>query len=239
MPIVLGAHNCGFGPAAELVAVSRLLRDHEWVFVGDGVAAAFARRNPDAFDDIREMSGSPADSFSRGELLQVAATAPHYLLAPGLTALHESLALDRLPLAIHEQHAAHVYTMRELDGTEFGRGAARFGDVLPDHPVPEDDFAGTAARVEIAARIREDDDLYAVFRRTFNERIEHYVSLTSTQRREGVEEPRKLLDGEPVQSVLARIFAEETGHPAATRSTCTWPSSGYKGGADGMRLSNP
>ncbi|WP_223184229.1 hypothetical protein [Streptomyces sp. CBMA152] len=440
MRIVMGAQNCGFGPAAELVAVSRLLRDHERVFVGDGVAAAFARRNPDAFDDIREKSESaeidellhttdqvvsvmdadlvlqavvagrpvvmvdslfgfwqlqlapaeirelcatmPRTSYAaandhlaglspherivaahllathsvvqnfpgvtqraaeftalgggpvihltgsiidteglrttaRGsepahdllinvggfknflldfdvnnayvrlllrwipdllldwprfrsvlvcggpfggerqrtvtvagrqaacrflqqrELLQVAATAPHYLLAPGLTALHESLALDQLPMAIHEQHAAHVYTMRELDGTEFGRGAARFGDVLPDHPVPEDDFAGTAALVEIAARVREDDDLYAVFRRTFNERIEHYVSLTSTQRREGVEELRKLLDGEPVQSVLARIFAEETGHPAATRSTCTWPSSGYKGGADGMSLSNP
>lgn len=415
----MGAQNCGFGPAAELVAVSRLLPGHERVFVGDGVAAAFARRNPDAFDDIRVTTGThgtagtagtmsamvddlvasgdqvvsvmdadlvvrsvvagrpvvmvdsllsfwrigrpltrirdlcasmPRSSFAAAdrhlselspherviaahllathsvvqnfpgvarrmaelaglgtgltmyatgsvvdleglrnvprdaepeydllvnvggfknflldfdvnndyvlllhrwigdllrdwhrfsrvlvcggpfgehrertvqvagrqahcrflpqrELLRHVASTPHYLLAPGLTALHESTALGRLPLAIHEQHYAHVFTLRQLDGTLFGRTAARFADAVPRHRIPEDDFAGTAALVGIAGRVREDDDLYARFRRTFNERIERHVALTPAQRRQGVTELRDVLGGDPISSVMAEIIA--------------------------------
>ncbi|KOT42696.1 hypothetical protein ADK41_07910 [Streptomyces caelestis] len=413
MRIVMGAQNCGFGPASELVAVSRLLSDHERVFVGSGVAATFTRRNPDAFDTIREIEATrgragaelvddlletgdqvvsvmdadlalrsviarrpvvmvdslfgfwrlgrplarirdlcatlprssyvaadrhlaalsshervvaahllathsvvqnfpgvperaaefaalgagsaihltgpiidlealrntPLDAepeydllvnvggfknflldfdvnndylrllhhwipdllrdwprFSRvlvcggpfdghrersvsvagrradcrllpqRDLLRAVASTPDYLLAPGLTALHESMVLGRLPLGIHEQHYAHVYTLRRLGGTLFGRNAGRFADVLPHHRLPEDDLAGTAALVEIAGRVQEDEELYSVFRRTFNERIEHYVSLTPARRRHGVEELRRLLGGEPVHEVLARIL---------------------------------
>lgn len=136
----------------------------------------------------------------------MAASTPDYLMAPGLTALHEALALGRLPLAIHEQHYAHVFTMRALDRTGFGRSGGRFTDVVPDHPLPEDDFAGTAALVELAGRIRKDDELYARYRRTFNERIEHYVSLTPSQRRHGVEELGRLLGGEPVHAVMDGIL---------------------------------
>ncbi len=407
----MGAQNCGFGPAAELVAVSRLLSGHERIFVGDGVAAAFARRNADAFDDIRETSGTastvldgllercdqvvsvmdadlvvravvagrpvvmvdslltfwqvgrplteirdlcermPRDSFAAAdrhlgalspherviaahllathsvvqnfpgvpqrmaelidpgggmgpamhvtgsvidveglrslprdaepeydllinvggfknflldfdvnndylrllhrwvvdllrdwrrfarvlvcggpfgahreqtvtaanrraecrfvpqrELLRHVASTPHHLLAPGLTALHESIALAQLPLAIHEQHYAHVFTVRQLDGTLFGRMAGRFADVLPHHHLSEDDFAGTADLVRIAGRIREDDELYARFRQTFNERIERYVSLTPAQREQGVKELRDVLGGDPISSVMARVI---------------------------------
>ena len=140
------------------------------------------------------------------ELLQVAAGTPDYLMAPGLTALHESIALGRLPLAIHEQHYAHVFTMRALDGTRFGRSGGRFTDVVPGHPLPEDDLAGTAALVQLAGRIRKDDELYARYRRTFNERIEHYVSLTPPQRQHGVEELGRLLGGEPVHTVMSGIL---------------------------------
>ncbi|MEV5548314.1 hypothetical protein AB0L35_19680 [Streptomyces sp. NPDC052309] len=413
MRIVMGAQNCGFGPVSELVAVSRPLHEHERVFVGDGVAAVFARRNPDAFDTLYDTSGlsenarsaviddllrgsdhvisvmdaelvlrsvvarrpvtmvdslfsfwqltqpparirdlcatMPRSSFAAAgqhlsglsphervvaahllathsvvqnfpgvteraaglaapgegpeihltgsivdveglrnvtrtaepehdlliniggfknflldfdvnddyvrllhrwipdllrdwprfrrvlvcggpfgegrertvraaggradcrllpqrELLQVVAGTADYLLAPGLTALHESIALGRLPLAIHEQHYAHVFTLRALDGTLFGRGAGRFTDVVPSHPLPEDDFAGTAALVELAGRVREDGELYATYRRTFNERIEQYLSLTPPQRRHGVEELGKLLDGDPVHSVMTEIL---------------------------------
>ncbi|MFF2076776.1 hypothetical protein ACFVXG_18690 [Kitasatospora sp. NPDC058162] len=416
MRILMGAQNCGFGPAAELVAVSRLLHGHRRVFVGDGVAALFARRHPDAFDEIHEIPGAaasdvtdrqladcdqvvsvmdaelvlraavagrpvtmvdslfgfwqltrplrrirdlcaalPRTSFAAAahhlsgltpherviaahllathglvqnfpgvtermadfaalggtgpqlhltgslvdleglrnaprdaepdcellvnvggfqnflldfeanddylhllrrwlpdllrdwsrfprvlvcggpfaghrehtvtavgrravcrflpqrELLRKVATTPHYLLTPGLTALHESLALGRLPLGLHEQHYAHLFTVRRLGGTLFGRTAGRFADVLPDHAVPEDDFAGTAALVEIAGRIREDDGLYARFRRTVNERIEQYVSLTPAQQRSGVDELRTALDGEPLPSVLARTIPRPVG----------------------------
>ncbi|MER5554264.1 hypothetical protein ABT001_21770 [Streptomyces sp. NPDC002793] len=413
MRIVMGAQNCGFGPVAELVAVSRGLHGHERVFVGDGVAAVFARRNPDAFDAVHDTGGmtgevaaETTDALLRGsdhvisvmdaelvirsvvagrpvtmvdslfsfwqlalplarihercvtmprsglaaaeqhlaglsphervvaahllathsvvqnfpgvteratefaalgtgprthltgpivdvegvrdvarttgpehdllinvggfknflldfdvnddylrllhrwlpdllrdwprfrrvlvcggpfgegrertvsaaggtadcrllrqrELLQAVASTPDCLMAPGLTALHESIALGRLPLAIHEQHYAHVFTMRALDGTEFGRSGGRFADVVPDHPLPEDDFAGTAALVGLAGRIRKDEELYARYRRTFNERIEHHVSLTPAQRRHGVAELGRLLGGEPVHAVMAGIL---------------------------------
>lgn len=423
MRIVMGAQNCGFGPAAELVAVSRLLSGHERIFVGDGVAAAFARRNADAFDEIRETTGSastvidgllegcdqvvsvmdaelvvqsvvagrpvvmvdsllsfwqlrrpltgirdlcdsmPRSSFAAADrhlgalspherviaahllathgvvqnfpgvpqrmaelvgpgegmgpamhvtgsvidveglrnlprdaepeydllinvggfknflldfdvnndylrllhrwlvdllrdwrrfarvlvcggpfgahreqtvtaagrqaecrfvpqraLLRHVASTPHYLLAPGLTALHEAIALAQLPLAIHEQHYAHVFTVRQLDGTLFGRMAGRFADVLPHHHIAEDDFAGTADLVRIAGRIREDDELYAGFRQTFNERIEQYVSLTPEQREQGVKELRNVLDGDPISSVMARIVpAPHAPAPAPRR----------------------
>ncbi|MEU7136541.1 hypothetical protein [Streptomyces sp. NPDC046261] len=431
MRIVMGAQNCGFGPAAELVAVSRLLRGHERIFVGDGVAAAFARRHADAFDEIHEITGAsgtagtasaaidglvkesdqvvsvmdadlvvrsvvtdrpvvmvdsllsfwqvgrplahirdlcasmPRRSFAAADrhlgtlspherviaahllathsvvqnfpgvthrtaeladagggagpvthvtgsvidveglrvlrdlprvaepeydllinvggfknflldfdvnndylrllhrwvadllrdwrrfthvlvcggpfgahreqtvtaagrkadyrfvrqraLLRHVASTPHYLLAPGLTALHESIALAQLPLAIHEQHYAHVFTVRQLDGTLFGRMASRFADVLPHHRISEDDFAGTADLVRIAGRIREDDELYARFRRTFNERIEHYLSLTPAQREQGVKELRGVLDGDPISAVMARIIP--TPHPHTPTGT--------------------
>ncbi|WP_232265798.1 hypothetical protein [Streptomyces pactum] len=144
------------------------------------------------------------------ELLRAVASTPDHLLAPGLTALHETTALGRLPLAIHEQHYAHVFTMRALDGTLFGRSGCRFADVVPGHRLPEDDFAGTAALVELAGRVLEDDGLYARYRRTFNERIEHYVSLSPAQRRQGVEELGKLFDGEPVHAVMSDIL-DRTG----------------------------
>ncbi|MHA7960160.1 hypothetical protein ACX9I7_20625 [Streptomyces sp. L500] len=404
MRIVMGAQNCGFGPVAELAAVSRLLAGHERVFVGDGVAASFARANPDVFDDIRPVSGSvdalvesgdhvvsamdadlalravvarrpvvmvdslfgfwrlgrplarirdlceglprsgyaAADAHLRGlspherivaahllatdsvvqnfpgidarlaefaalgsgpavhltgaiidhtglpapgaappeydllvnvggfrnflldfesnndylsllgrrledlprdwprfrrvlvcggpfagrrgrtvsfagrettfrclpqrELLRQVVNTPAYLMAPGLTALHEALALDRLPLALHEQHYAHVFTVRRLGGTLFGRTANRFSDVVPYDDVPEEDFAGTAALVRIAGRVRADEGLYAAYRRSFNERVERHLSLTPAQRRDGVRELRDVLGGEPVSSVVARIF---------------------------------
>jgi hypothetical protein len=154
------------------------------------------------------VAGRRADCrlLRQRDLLRAVASTPGYLLAPGLTALHESMALGRLPLGIHEQHYAHVYTLRRLDGTLFGRNAGRFADVLPHHRIPEDDFAGTAALVEIAGRVREDDELYAAFRRTLNERIEHHLSLTPARRRHGVEELRRLLGGESVQAVLAGIL---------------------------------
>ncbi|KIZ15535.1 hypothetical protein [Streptomyces natalensis] len=140
------------------------------------------------------------------ELLRHAATTPHSLLAPGLSALNETTLLGQLPLALHEQHYAHTFTVRNLAGTLFGQLAGRFADVLPGHALPEDDYAGTQALVAVAGRIFQDDDLYARFRGTFNERIERYLFLTPKQRREGVTELRRALDGPPAPSVVASIL---------------------------------
>ncbi|MFD0382743.1 hypothetical protein ACFQ2B_11275 [Streptomyces stramineus] len=410
MRIVMGAQNCGFGPAAGLVAVSRLLAGHERIFVGDGVAAAFARRNADAFDAVRDTAGAGPAAID--ELLRTsdrvvsvmdAALALRAVVAgrpvvmvdsllsfwqltrplAGIRALCASMprssfhAADRhlSSLSAHERViAAHLLAThsvvqnfpgvgeraaelagpggtgpvvhvtgpiidvdglrglphtarsraepeydllvniggfknflldfdvnndylrllhrwtgdllrdwprfprvlvcggpfgehREQDISAAGRHAtcrflpqraccgrwpalpttcslrgsrrstrrwrsggcpwrstssttrtsspcggsaarssagrpSRFADVLPEQRIPEDDVAGTAALVEIA-RIREDDGLYARFRRTFNERIERYVSLTPAQRRAGVAELRDALGGEPLSSALA------------------------------------
>ncbi|MFI9202924.1 hypothetical protein [Streptomyces sp. NPDC053048] len=140
------------------------------------------------------------------ELLRHVARTPHSFLAPGLSALHETTLLGRFPLALHEQHYAHTFTVRNLADTLFGRLAARFTDVLPGHPLPEDDYSGTQALVAVAGRILEDDRLYARFRRTFNQRIEQYLALSPQQRATGVTELRRLLDGPPAPAVIASIL---------------------------------
>ncbi|WP_448323774.1 hypothetical protein [Streptomyces sp. DSM 41493] len=145
------------------------------------------------------------------ELLRQVARTPHYLLAPGLSALHEATFLGRLPLGLPEQHYAHVFTLRHLAGTLFGDQAGRFTDVLPGHALPEDDYAGTEALVAVASRIREDDGLYAKFRATFNERLERYLHLTPEQRRNGAAELRHVLDGPPAASVIAALLASRHG----------------------------
>ncbi|RLU83059.1 hypothetical protein CTZ27_29195 [Streptomyces griseocarneus] len=58
-----------------------------------------------------------------------------------------------------------------------------------------------------ARRVLHDDDLYARFRGTFNERIEQYLSLTPEPRHGGVGELRSVLDGPPAPSVIASILA--------------------------------
>ncbi|WP_229899029.1 hypothetical protein [Streptomyces hiroshimensis] len=140
------------------------------------------------------------------ELLRQVAKTPYSLLAPGLSALNESTLLGQLPLALHEQHYAHTFTIRNLADTLFGRLAGRFTDVLPGHALPEEDYSGTEALVAVAGRILEDDNLYARFRSTFDERIEQYLSLTPEQRCAGVAELRHLLDGPPAPSVIASIL---------------------------------
>ncbi|GHC39452.1 hypothetical protein [Streptomyces cinnamoneus] len=140
------------------------------------------------------------------ELLRQVARTPHSLLAPGLSALNEATLLGRLPLALHEQHYAHTFTVRNLADTLFGHLAGRFADVLPGHTLPEDDYAGTGALMAVAGRVRRDDDLYARFRSTFNARIEQYLSLTPAQQREAVAELRHCLDGPPAPSVIVSIL---------------------------------
>ncbi|MBH1937651.1 hypothetical protein I5Q34_25840 [Streptomyces sp. AV19] len=159
---------------------------------------------------LRTAAGRRVDRrfLPQRELLRHVARTPHYLLAPGLSALHEATLLGRLPLGLHEQHYAHTFTVRHLVDTLFGRLAGRFADVLPGHAPPEDDHAGTEALVAVAGRIREDDGLYARFRRTFNERLERYFALTPEQRRDGAAELRALLDGPPAPAVIAGLLED-------------------------------
>jgi hypothetical protein len=139
------------------------------------------------------------------EFLRQAASIEHHLMAPGLTALHEAMALDRFPLALPEQHYAHVFTVRELDATLFGKSAMRLCDAIPDLRVPDDDLDGTAALAGAAQRVLDDADLYARFRRAANQRIDAYLSLTPLDRRNGVQELRDAFRGPSLTEVVDRI----------------------------------
>jgi hypothetical protein len=56
--ILMGAQSCGFGPVSKLVAASRLLSEHHRIFAGETVAARFAQRNTDAFDEVIDLSSA-------------------------------------------------------------------------------------------------------------------------------------------------------------------------------------
>jgi hypothetical protein len=165
-----------------------------------------------AFGDGREREVSVGSSrarlrmLSHRDFLRTVATASHYMLTPGLTAIHESVALRQFPMALPEQHFGHVFNLESLPGTLFHRIGARLSAVVPDHPVPQDDFEGTAAINEIAERIGADAWLYKRFRNMMNEWIETFVALDVEQRAAGVEELGGRLGGRPLREVVDELF---------------------------------
>jgi hypothetical protein len=63
MRIILGASSFGFGPVSKLGAIANLLNGFERLFVGDGTAYQFARRNPNCYEkilSIDEFTAHPA-----------------------------------------------------------------------------------------------------------------------------------------------------------------------------------
>ncbi|GAA2117257.1 transposase [Actinomadura alba] len=129
-------HLAGLSPHERVVA-AHLLATHSVVQNFPGVTQRAAEFTALGTGPVIHPTGSIVDIEGLQNLRRDAE--PEHDL---LTALHESMALGQLPLAIHEQHYAHIFTMRPLDGTLFGQNAGRFADILPDHPIPEDDFAG-------------------------------------------------------------------------------------------------
>lgn len=153
------------------------------------------------------------------DFIAAAANARHYLLTPGLTAIHESLALGRFPMALPEEHYGHIANLEALAGTGFGRQGARFADLLDGYSVPADDFAGTAAIVEHVGALLDDDAAYARFVAGMDERIAAYVALTEEDRTAGVAELRELLSGPSFLDVLRDVIpaADTAGLQAGAR----------------------
>ncbi|QMU67384.1 hypothetical protein [Streptacidiphilus sp. P02-A3a] len=139
------------------------------------------------------------------------ASARHYLLTPGLTAIHESLLLGHLPMALPEQHYGHITNLEGLSGTVLERHGSRFAGLIEDYQVPADDFDGTAAIVRHVGRLLEDDTAYARFRRGMNEHLEAFTALDEATRAAGVAELRALLHGPSFSSLLGGILPAPAG----------------------------
>ena len=130
------------------------------------------------------------------------------MMTPGLTALHEAIALGQLPLALPEQHYGHVVNVRELQGSLFGQLATSLHAGDRPYPLVEDDFAGTRCIVEQAAHLLRDDVDYRAFRATMNLHIEPVLAVGPAERAQGIDDLSALLDGPSVEVVLNQITDE-------------------------------
>lgn len=164
-------------------------------------------------EQVVRVAGRTAEfhCLPQREFLPAVAAARHYMLTPGLTAIHESLLLGHLPMALPEQHAGHVANLESLGGTLFHRLGARFGDLIENYDIPADDFAGTAAIVEEVGRVLSDDDRYARFRAGMNEKIEAFLAVDAEQRAAGVAELHSLLRGPSFADLVADLIPEPSG----------------------------
>jgi len=148
---------------------------------------------------------------SHDEFLQLVRRTPVILCTPGLTSIHETMHLGRLPLLLPEEHYGHVFNRRGLARTRLGLLAAGLEDVIGGYELPEDDFTGTAAIVAVTRAILESPERYAAFSAAMTARVDAYVDfLASTDGSldQHVREVHSLLEGPPltdaVESLLAR-----------------------------------
>ncbi|MFC0643901.1 hypothetical protein [Cellulomonas phragmiteti] len=140
------------------------------------------------------------------EFIAAMAATRHYLLTPGLTAIHEALAVGSFPLALPEEHVGHIANLQGLGATRFGRDGARFTDLVPGFEVPADDFHGTAAIDRRVGQLLRDDVAYAGFVDGMNARLGTYLELTDAEREAGVAELREMLSGPSFADVLRGVI---------------------------------
>jgi hypothetical protein len=138
----------------------------------------------------------------QAELFTAIRNSPYYFLTPGFTSVCEAVALDRLPLALPEQHYGHVFNIQTFSNTTFGCMACRLADCLPDYSVPEGDLPGTRAIARYADRIVDDDELYARFREAINIKIDNYLQLSDQQVTTAIKELEAAFSGVELATVL-------------------------------------
>ena len=141
------------------------------------------------------------------ELVAAVGRARLYLCAPGLTAIHEALALGRVPLLLPEEHYGHVVNVRAFAGTLLGELAVTLADVVDDYAPPDDDLEGTRAAVACAAAIARGDGVYARFRRLLDERTARLAALGADAVAAAVDEAQRVADGAPFAGALSSALA--------------------------------
>jgi hypothetical protein len=126
-----------------------------------------------------------------------------YAMTPGLTSLHESVALERFPLLLPEEHYGHQWNVDMLGSAASARMAVRIGEVV-DTFVPDDDYEGTVAIAGMAATILGSERLTTRLAEIVIERVLTVRGLASDVQRAGITELRRMFVGPDSVDLIAR-----------------------------------
>lgn len=142
------------------------------------------------------------------ELLDRLAQAPVYLASPGLTSLHEAVALSVLPMLLPDQHYGHLINRRRLAHTSFARLGASFEGLGTETHIPADDLEGTLVIAGIADGIHRDPARFDAFADYMDARLSAFVYMPPDETRAHVRELREMLHGTPLSKIIAAIIRE-------------------------------
>jgi hypothetical protein len=142
------------------------------------------------------------------ELLEVLVTRPVYLAAPGLTSLHETVALGVPVMLLPDQHYGHTHNRLTLAGTHLTRYGSSFSDLGLAIDIPDSDLDGTHALADVAAAIDRDAHLFQAFTEYMNHRLDGFQAITLSEGDDFIGELAELLDCSPIAEVMSEIRDE-------------------------------
>ena len=171
------------------------------------------------YDEIVVCSGAFAEPYQKvvngtlirvgmlphSELLDVLATRPVYLAAPGLTSLHEAVPLGVPMMLLPDEHYGHTHNRRSLAGTRLTRHASTFSDLGLATDIPDGDLEGTLVLAEVAAAIDRDAGLFQQFADYMDARLASFRRMTPSEGDRFVNELAELLSCTPIAGVMSEI----------------------------------
>ncbi|RUU32395.1 hypothetical protein [Mesorhizobium sp. M6A.T.Ce.TU.016.01.1.1] len=171
------------------------------------------------YDEILVCSGAFAEPYQKivnktlfrvgmlphVELLDMLATRPVYLAAPGLTSLHEAVPLCVPVMLLPDAHYGHTHNRRSLGGTQLARHASTFSDLGLATDIPDADLEGTRALAEVAAAIDRDASLFQQFAAYMDDRLASFRSMTPNESDRFVHELAALLSCTPIAGIMSEI----------------------------------
>ena len=176
------------------------------------------------FDEIVVCSGAFAEPYTQQvngvniragllphpSLLEILAGAPVYLTPPGLTSLHEAVALSIVPMWLPDQHYGHTCNRRRLAHTSFAARGASFGAMGLKVDLPNDDLRATLALSEIARQIRDDPVLFDTYATYMDGQLAGFIRTSLEETSAQLRELEELLDGVPIDKFIASLEQEVT-----------------------------
>lgn len=194
-----------------LIGRAESSRDFDEVMVCSG---AFADPSIKAVNGTRLQVGM----LPHADLLDVLATRPVYLAAPGLTSLHEAVTLGVPVMLLPDQHYGHTHNRRSLACTQLTRKGSTFCDLGLATAVPNGDLDGTLALAEVAAAIDGNADLFRLFTGYMDERLDGFRAMTPNESDSLVDELAELFNGASATAVMSGIKEEVRDAMAAVSS---------------------
>lgn len=186
-----------------LVRVAERGRDFHEIVVCSGAFGNAAVRN---LGGVRFRTGL----LPHAELMRLLAGSPVYLIAPGLTSLHEAVAMSNVPMLLPAQHYGHVMNRAWLGQVSLSSYATSFDDLGLTPALRPDDFEGTRQLAEVAARIHAEPELFDRFADYMDRSLARFVARPPEVAAIQVQELRELLTGQPIGALLASL-QEEVG----------------------------